>query len=607
MDKKNTVIGVLLIAAALVAIILTPKPAPVSAPAPVATAPAATTGTATTTPGSTSATQANGAATATPGAAPVVNTAFAAIARDDAAANVTTLSNDFIEVHFTDFGGAVRDVAFTKRDQRDRLVYAAELNSKDPFVFNSAHADPMLAFVDFPGLDRHVRYNRVSQTTTEVVYQTVLDGRLEVTRRYVLAPNAAPGSDPYQLRHETTFRNLTAQVAPMPLVALSIGTAAPTGARDLGTQLTTGFSTGKDQTFIVRHQLEGGNGFLGIGASEQKAQIVSSGAALWTTVSNQFFATILTPDEPASGLVTRRVKLLPLLPDTDLHAYGITGTTQFTLKPIAANGEIKLGGNFYVGPKEYKRLGNASVFKAEQRLVMQYGFWKFFSALLVTLMGWMHALVPNWGVAIILSTLSLKLIFLPLTIKASRSMKRMAKLQPLITALRDKYKDNPQKQQTAMMELYKEHKVNPLGGCLPMLIPFPFFIGFFSMLQSTAELRFAPFLWAHDLSSTDTIGYLWGLSINVLPIVLTISTFVQMRLTPTPTVDNAQAKMMQFMPLIFLFFYYSMPAALSLYSTTNAVFTILQQIVINRMKEPDETAPAPLGGKPVKNVTPKKK
>jgi len=450
----------------------------------------------------------------------------------------------------------------------------------------------------------------VSSSATEVVYRAVLDGQLEVTRRYTLAPNQGEATDTYQLHHETTFKNLVDKVSTLSKVALSIGTAAPTSARDLGDQLTSGYSTGKDQGFTARAKLEQSAGFLGMGASEQKASIVSPGPLAWTTLGNQFFTTILTPDEPAAGLITRRVKLFPAVPDEDRNAYGLTAAAQFDIKPLAPHGETKIAANFYVGPKEYRRLANGAVFKADQDKVMQYGFFKFFSALLVTLMSWMHGLVPNWGVAIILSTLLLKVIFLPLTIKATRSMKRMAKLQPLMTALREKFKDNPAKQQAAMMELYKEHKVNPMGGCLPMLIPFPFFIGFFSMLRSTAELRFAPFLWAPDLASTDTVGHILGISLNILPILFTMLTFVQMKLTPTPNADPAQVKMMQFMPLIFLFIYYSMPAALSLYSTCNALFTIAQQLIINRLKEPEDslaTASVGPGGKVVKNVTPKKK
>jgi YidC/Oxa1 family membrane protein insertase len=128
------------------------------------------------------------------------------------------------------------------------------------------------------------------------------------------------------------------------------------------------------------------------------------------------------------------------------------------------------------------------------------------------------------------------------------------------------------------------------------------------MLMSTAELRYAPFLWAHDLSSPDTIGHVLGVAINPLPILLGVTSFLQMRLTPQPTVDNAQAKMMMFTPLIFLFICYSYSCALALYSTTNGIFTILQQLVINRSKDPvPDPAPVAAGGRAVKNVTPRKK
>jgi YidC/Oxa1 family membrane protein insertase len=242
---------------------------------------------------------------------------------------------------------------------------------------------------------------------------------------------------------------------------------------------------------------------------------------------------------------------------------------------------------------------------------MDFGFFKFFSQILLTLMTWIHGWVNNWGVAIILTTLSLKTIFIPFTLAASKSAKRMAKIQPELQALREKFKDNPQKQQAATMELFKSRKINPVGGCLPILITIPFFMGFFTMLQSTAELRFAPFLWAHDLSATDTVAMIFGfLPLNIMPILMGATMVVQMRLTPSPSVDNAQMKMMKFMPYVFMLFCYSFSCALSLYSFINGLFTIGQQLVINRMKDPVEAAPAVTtghGGKPIKNVTPSKK
>ncbi len=231
MDKKNLTIGITLLAAAFATLWLGNKfsPAP---PAPVKSAAVAASGT----PGQPSATLAADAPTsASASAASTSTAAFSAAIADSARATVTELENDFVKVRFTDFGGAIREVALKK--------YAAVLGRPEPFLFNELHADPMLAFTEFPGLDRNTGYQLVSHTPTEVVYRTVLDGRLEVTRRYVLAPNSGKETDPYQLRHETTFRNLTDKVAAPARVALALGTAAPASVSDLGAQLTTGISS----------------------------------------------------------------------------------------------------------------------------------------------------------------------------------------------------------------------------------------------------------------------------------------------------------------------------------------------------------------------------
>jgi YidC/Oxa1 family membrane protein insertase len=416
-------------------------------------------------------------------------------------------------------------------------------------------------------------------------------------------------TDPYQIRFETSFRN-TAQQPVQPMrVALALGTAAPTDSNDTGLQLTTGFSTADDREFIPRAKLEASSGFFGIGAHGASPYIINSGALVWTAVKNQFFTSILTGDQPAAELISRRVKLFGTLPDDDVRAYGITGTAKFDLQAIAAGAEAKLAGSVYVGPKEYRRLANTAVFKADQDKIMDFGFFKYFSQILLTLMTWIHGWTENWGLAIILTTLTLKTIFIPFTLAASRSAKRMAKIQPELQAIREKYKDNPQKQQQATMELFKTRKINPVGGCFPVLITIPFFMGFFQMLQSAAELRFAPFLWAQSLAHVDTVGHILGiewLPLRIMPLLMGATMVIQMHLTPSPSVDNMQMKMMKFMPYVFTFFCYNFSCALSLYSFVNGVFTIGQQLVINRMKDPVEPAPgkpAP-GGKPIKNVTP---
>jgi YidC/Oxa1 family membrane protein insertase len=601
MDKKNTTIGVLLLLAAFAVIYFAPRSAPPAREPSGEKVPPSTAGGPAVAP-----TALPGPRRDAPPPESAVNAAFAAVNTESAEAAVTTLRNDYIEARFTDSGGALREVALIKRDEKSRLIYPDKLGSNAPFVFNALSTDPILAFVDYPGLDRTARFQRVSQTETDVVYRATLSNGLEVTRRYILSPNSGPNIDPYLVRFETTFRN-TAQQPLQPMrVALAIGTAAPTNADDPGIQLTTGFSNGNDREFIPRANLESSSGFLGIGAHGASPYIISAGTLVWTAVKNQFFTSIVTGDQPAAELVSRRVKLLNTLPDEEARAYGITGTAKFDVQAIAAGGEAKLAGNVYVGPKEYRRLANTSVFKADQDKIMDFGFFKYFSQILLTLMTWIHGWANNWGIAIILTTLTLKTIFIPFTLAASKSAKRMAKIQPELQAIREKYKDNPQKQQQATMELFKTRKINPVGGCFPVLITIPFFMGFFTMLQSAAELRFAPFLWAPDLSSTDTVAILFGiLPLNIMPLLMGATMVIQMHLTPSPSVDNMQMKMMKFMPYIFTLFCYSFSCALSLYSFINGMFTIGQQLVINRMKDPVEPTakPAP-GGKPIKNVTP---
>lgn len=602
MDKKNTTIGVVLLAAAFVVLYLAPHSTPTTRPQtaqPAATpsqAPAAATA----------------GAPAPAAAAPAPTGEFAAVSREKADAKTITLANDFIEARLTNFGGAVRDVAFKK--------YPAVEGKSEPYVFNLVHEDPILALTEFPGLGKDQPYEVVSSTPTEVVFRRVVDDRIEVIRRYALVPAGAPGADPYRLQHETTFRNLTDAAVPLRRAGLSVGTSALVNSADTGQYLNIAVYNGDDVQFIERGELEGGGiGALFGGGSAPKPVLERPGQAVWVAAKNQFFASIYTPDTPAAAVVVRRIEL-PAFPDSRTPNIGMTGAARFDLPALAPKGTATISGKLYVGPQEYPRL--AQLEKREDKVLpyTQYFFSRIFlsgyvAPLLNTLMNAMHKWTGNWGIAIILMTLTLKIVTLPFTLVASRSAKRMAKLQPLMQEIREKYKDNPQKQQQATMELFKQHKVNPLGGCIPVLITMPLFIGFFSMLQCTAELRLQPFLWATDLSAPDTIAHVFGIPINIMPLLMGATMVIQMQITPTPSVDNVQMKMMKFMPIIFTLFCYGFACSLALYSTINGLFTIGQQLVINRMK--DEPGPAGPGTaaattaaawkKQPKNVTPKKK
>ena len=604
MDKQNTTIGVLLLIAAFASAYFM-RPAPTlqttTATPAVVTAPA--TATSTMAPSAVPAL----AAPATPVAA-ANDAAFAAIVGDNAKATVTTLANDYVELRFTDFGGAIRDVAFKK--------YFATKSGTEPFVFNQTHAAPVLAFSGYPGLDQSTHFELVSATATEVVYRTIFENRIEVTRRYTLHAGGDTTGDPYRIRHETTFRNLTNQTAPLPNV-ISLGTFALVSVNDAGLYLNVASYDGEKATVIDRSALEGGGilNSMGLTNNPTKPVLENTGKVEWATVKNQFFASIYTPEKPGTGIVVRRVDLPPLEGSTRSNI-GLTGAIKLDLPVLLPNGTASFAGDLYVGPKEYTRL---SKFSHNEDKVMQYDRYFFnrifFSGYVAPAMNWlmngMHKFVGNWGVAIVLMTLLLKVISLPFTLAASRSAKRMQKLQPLMQAIREKHKDQPQKLNQATMELFKEHKVNPMGGCLPVLITIPLFVGFYSMLQGTAELRFQSFLWAGDLSAPDTIGRIFGLPINIMPVLMGATMVFQMRLTPQPSIDSAQQKVFKFMPFFFTLICYNFSCALALYSTINGLFTIGQQLVVNKYTKDDPT-PTPLGvpsgtGKKIKNVTPPKK
>jgi YidC/Oxa1 family membrane protein insertase len=173
-------------------------------------------------------------------------------------------------------------------------------------------------------------------------------------------------------------------------------------------------------------------------------------------------------------------------------------------------------------------------------------------------------------------------------------MKRMSALQPQMKEIQTKYKDDPKKMNQKLMEFMKEHKVSPLGGCLPMLFQIPVFIGFYQMLQSAIELRGASFLWACDLSQPDTVAVLFGFPINPLPLIMGATQFWQARLTPvSPGVDPVQQKMMQYMPLMFIFILYNFSAGLALYWTVQNLLSILQMKLIKNLHDPAAKPPAP--------------
>lgn len=260
--------------------------------------------------------------------------------------------------------------------------------------------------------------------------------------------------------------------------------------------------------------------------------------------------------------------------DTNLYAVGMITS----LDTIAPGATKSINAKFFVGPQVEKQL---EAIAPGLELVKDYGWLTILAKPLYWLLDKLHSFLQNWGWAIVALVLLLKIAFYWLNAKAYASMAKMKAVNPKIMEMRERLKDKPQEMQLAMMKIYKEEKVNPMGGCFPIMIQIPVFIALYWVLLSSVEMRNAPWiLWIKDLSSPDPYF--------LLPIIMTLTTMLQTALNPTPP-DPMQAKLMWFMPLIFSVMFFFFPAGLVLYWITNNILSIAQQWVINtRMGVPPQ-------------------
>jgi len=248
---------------------------------------------------------------------------------------------------------------------------------------------------------------------------------------------------------------------------------------------------------------------------------------------------------------------------------------------VAPGASVRVSAPLYAGPQEKRRLEAAA---PGLDLVVDYGWLTIIAWPLFWLLEKFYALSGNWGVAIILLTVSIKLVFFPLSAASYRSMAKMKLVTPRLTKIREMYAHDRQKMNQAMMELYKTEKINPLGGCFPILVQIPVFIALYWVLLAAIELRNAPFiLWIKDLSTLDPY--------YVLPILMTATMWLQTKMNPVPP-DPVQAQVMKFMPFVFSVFFFFFPAGLVLYWLVNNILSIAQQWQIQRMFERDKPAHA---------------
>jgi YidC/Oxa1 family membrane protein insertase len=326
------------------------------------------------------------------------------------------------------------------------------------------------------------------------------------------------------------------------------------------------------------------------------------GGAAWAAVQTRYFMGAVVATQATTHAAEARAALRALTPEQRAFLPPNAPAEQevaVSTLVVGLPGETNPVNRFlvYFGPNDYFRVARLGV-HLERIVDLGFSWISPFSKVLLRVMVWLHALIHNYGLAIVALATLVRLLLHPLNMMSIKSMRAMQRLQPEMQRLKDKYKSDAQGLNTAVMALYKENKVNPAGGCLPMLIQMPLFFALYSVLWNAIELRQAPFVaWIHDLSAPDKLFEVAGFPIRLLPLVMAGSGFLTQKLTPT---DPRQASTMYLMNAVMVVFFYNLPSGLVLYWTVMNLLTALQQwLALREDGDPPVPVPAVAGGQKV--------
>jgi len=484
------------------------------------------------------------------------------------------LHNDVMDITLSSRGGSVTEILLKE--------YRETLDKESPEVVLNFSPHGGLVYTGLPGIaaDQNLKI-KFGATDRAVHLSGVLHNGLSFDRSVELG-------EQYVLRIVDTFQNQTRDPVDLPEHALQLGSmkengdgSAPKGMYYLG----------------IDALLHGGKGVEYYGkkilpkalknSPDLQVEVDQVEPVDWLAVKNRYFTQILRPNDDSKGIQLLGAKLSrdkPMVSD-------VAGRIMFPSYILGPDQTFSRTSEYYVGPKKFSIIRESSRHQTE---VMEFGFFSPICKFLLWVLNFIHDKMwpHNYGIAIMLLTVIIRTIFWPITHKGTENMRKMQEIAPLMKEVKEKYKDKPDQQQKAMMELYKENKVNPVGGCLPMVIQIPIFFSLFVVLRSAIEMRFAGFLWIQDLSEPENLfkGLLpFGLGLNILPFLNAGSMFLQQKLTPT-TGDANQQKIMQFMPLMMLVLFYNFASGLVLYWTTNQVLMMTQQVMYYRRREAGEKA-----------------
>ena len=569
------------------------------------------------------------AAPATSSGSPVSATATVTVPAFNSASpeQLLVLTNGRARYTFTSRGGGLKQVELLDYPETISARWKDEVTNAaaSVAVLNGRTTIPALAILGNESVVGDGNF-ALTRTASGVRLEKAFTNGLHLVKQFQFSTN-------FLVDVTLRLENQTSQPLLVPAQEIVVGTAEPMDVDD------SNFSSfgGAMWSDGVTAQNEPLTSFTGGGCSRAapKTELrAGSNNVFWASAHNQFFALlVMTPtNEPAQQMVARTVTL-PRYQNTgtvtnQVAPQGIQTALLYPAETLSANAAVDRRFVIFAGPKEYRTLAHiGESVSTHPDQVMNFGtgfgsFWgvgTFFAKLLLSAMNGVHDLVGvGYGWTIVLITILIKVLFWPLTAASTRSMKRMQALAPELNALKEKYKEDVQKLTQKQWELYKKHKVNPMSGCLPMLVQMPVFIGFFTMIRSAIELRGAHFLWAADLSKPDTLFMIpgitflpfistpEGLPFNLLPLLMGVAMLWQSHMAPpSPGMDPAQQKMMRWMPAMFILFLYNYSSGLALYWTVNNVLTVVQT-KLTKTNDPVVVTPVPTTN-PALTPAPKKK
>ena len=508
------------------------------------------------------------------------------------------LSNDVAVVTITSKGGGVKSV--------EMLHYDKTLDPEEGKVKLDFSASPAMAISGVPGIGAGDDFTvEAAPDGMSVVVSAAAANGAVFSRRISLG-------DGYAVSVSDTFNNPTdaavsfgerkTGLSPMKLISkgatdMDMGVDVSVNA---GGKITTQEIPKAAQGMFSKKGPSLADMFGATGGGCSQPSISSSAAVRassrkpgeirWAAVREKYFVQILTPaaSAPAIEIIAARDASAPA---GALVLESVAAAMVAPQESIAAGASLQNDFTLYVGPRKQSELRKLGAGYTD---IMRFGVWSFFCRFLLDVLNFLYSLVPNYGVAIILMTVIVRLLLYPINKKNAEGMKRMKEVQPLIKEAQEKFKGDPKKLQQETMRIYGENKVNPLSSCLPMLFQLPIFIALFTVLRSSVELRYASFLWIADLSSPENLfapqlaalGIPFGL--NILPITMAATMALQTKLTPAAG-DPAQQKMMMvMMPVMMLVMLYQFASALGLYWTVSqalAIFGLLRMRMKDKKKD----------------------